>query len=164
MTSWLTVSVVLLLAASAATPARASGDPFGPFLGVWEYRQENRGTASGYDHEGERIEFSRRGDAVQGLYYGLEREGEHGLFYTLVEVREVSLAADGKISFRVPPRHMFTKRPRTLGEQAPSAGFTSDELTMRGHIENTRLVLHCSSRSATCPDKVMVFRKNGWDQ
>jgi hypothetical protein len=72
--------VLLSLTAGFAPP---QADCQSRFLGAWEYRQR---AGDGYDKEGERIELSCGGGSMQGLYFGLEREGEHGLFYTLVEM------------------------------------------------------------------------------
>lgn len=133
------------------------------WLGTWEYRQR---AGDGYDNEGERLELSCTGGSLQGLYFGLEREGEHGLFYTLVEMTDLKLGPEGELSFTVPERGLFHARPRDPQEvrqkKLRSAGFTRDELHMRGKIKAGTIILTCTSNSASCPEGIMVFRKGAW--
>jgi hypothetical protein len=130
------------------------------WTGRWEYRQK---AGDGYDEEGERLELSCRAGSLAGLYYGLEREGEHGLFYTLTEVRNLQLSPEGELSFTVPGRALFHQRPATLQEvehkKLASAGFTRDELHMKGKLQGTTLSLSCTSQAISCPEDVMVFRR-----
>jgi hypothetical protein len=144
---------------SVVLPASATTCP-GPWLGTWEYRQR---AGDSHDPEGERIHLHCTGGALQGLYSGLEREGEHGLFYTLVEMTELKASPEGELSFTVPGRELFHVRPRDLqevaGKKHESAGFTRDELHLRGRLENSTLTLNCTSSSSSCPESVMVFRK-----
>jgi len=101
-----------------------------------------------------------------GLYHGLERAGEHGLFYTLVETRELTVSSDGALSFLVPERELYSERPRNLEEirmkKVTWAGVTRDTLVMRGRVERGNLYLTCTSTNGECPDKVMMFRKGSW--
>jgi hypothetical protein len=133
------------------------------WLGTWEYRQR---AGDGYDEEGERLELSCPGGSLQGLYYGLEREGEHGLFYTLVEMIDVKLSPKGELSFTVPERELFHVRPKDFQEvrqkKLESAGLTRDELHMRGRIDAGTIILTCTSNSPSCPERIMVFRKGKW--
>jgi hypothetical protein len=133
------------------------------WLGIWEYRQK---AGDGYDTEGERLELSCIADSVRGLYSGLEREGEHGLFYTLVEMTNVKIGPEGELLFTVPAREMFSERPKNLQEvehkKLRSAGFTRDELRMRGRLKTGTIILTCTSSSSSCPEDVMVFRKGEW--
>lgn len=130
------------------------------FLGTWEYRQR---AGDGYDLEGERIELTCGGSSMQGLYFGLEREGEHGLFYTLVEVADLSLSSSGELVFTVPERDLFQTRPKDLREvkqkRLTPAGFTRDELHMRGRLQEGKLILACTSSGHSCPEDVMAFGK-----
>ncbi|HJR16687.1 MAG TPA: hypothetical protein VJ808_07520 [Gemmatimonadales bacterium] len=128
------------------------------FLGAWEYRQA---AGDGFDAEGERLELSCNGQTLRGLYHGLEREGEHGLFYTLVEVRELQVDQAGLISFVVPERELFQKPPSSLGavrqKRLPSSGVTWDQLHFQGGVEDGKLVLTCTAKGDSCPDRRMVF-------
>lgn len=154
--------LMLFLAASfLLTPLFASAaDDTKAFLGTWEYRQR---AGDGYDAEGERLEFRSNGTDLTGLYLGLEREGEHGLFYTAVEIKDIKVE-QGRIHFTVPPRHLFTDRPKSVKEaklnEARSSGYTRDELRMQGQLKEGTLMATCVSASSTCPDKLMEFRKN----
>jgi hypothetical protein len=49
-------------------------------------------------------------------------------------------------------------------EKSRSSGFTRDEMAFEGLVQGRRLTLRCTSRSASCPDLVMIFRKGGWTQ
>jgi hypothetical protein len=132
-------------------------------LGVWEYRQK---AGQGYDDQGERLELSCRGDSIQGLYFGLEREGEHGLFYSLVEMADLKVDPNGELSFTVPERDLFHERPKNLQEvkqkKLASAGVTRDELYLRGRLKEEKLIVACTSKGSSCPDTVMVFHKGQW--
>jgi hypothetical protein len=132
-------------------------------LGTWEYRQR---AGDGYDNEGERLQLSCQGGALQGFYHGLEREGEHGLFYTLVEMTDLKISPEGELSFTVPERELFNERPKNIqeveGKKLRSAGFTRDELHLQGSLKAGTISLTCTSNTASCPEKVMVFRKGKW--
>ncbi|HEX6433761.1 MAG TPA: hypothetical protein VFZ87_05950 [Gemmatimonadales bacterium] len=128
------------------------------FLGAWEYRQA---AGDGFDAQGERLELSCSGNALRGLYHGLEHEGEHGLFYTLVEVRDLKVDQAGLISFVVPERELFPRPPSTLAvvqqKLLPSSGITRDQLHFHGRLENQKLVLTCTAGGNSCPERRMVF-------
>ena len=130
----------------------------GKYLGIWEYRQRAGG---GYDLEGERIELTCVGGSLRGLYFGLEREGEHGLFYTLVEVPDLKVSPDGALRFTVAERELFPHRPKNLQEirqnRVTASGFTKDTLHMQGGLTEGNLVVTCLSRAGSCPEAVMVF-------
>jgi hypothetical protein len=132
-------------------------------LGAWEYRQA---AGDGYDREGERLELTCKDDSLRGLYFGLERAGEHGLFYTLVEVRNLTATPSGRISFVVPERELFQRRPQGLqavhARILPSSGVTRDELRYQGYVDNGRLVFNCVSKDSSCPEKRMVFNPSEW--
>jgi hypothetical protein len=130
------------------------------FLGNWKYRQA---AGDGYDAEGERLELSCSGGSLRGLYFGLEREGEGSLFYTLVEVRDLSVGTNGEISFMVPERELYASRPRKLDDlntkAYPSSGITRDKLHYQGRLAGRKMALSCTAKMATCPDREMVFNR-----
>lgn len=132
-------------------------------IGTWEYRQAAGET---FDDEGEIITFTEGKGCLQGTYFGLEREGEHGLFYTAVEIRDFKQSNGGQVSFTVPERTLFEKRPEitreAAGQRAPSAGFTRDELKLAGVVQGEKLILHCRSEGQSCPEEVMIFKKGKW--
>lgn len=76
------IFALLVLSLTIFTAPINASEIFEPFLGKWEYRQTNTGTASGFDKEGDRLELSIDNAQLEGTYFGLSREGEHGLFYT----------------------------------------------------------------------------------
>jgi hypothetical protein len=165
LTSALVASVGLILRPTEPVPAPQTSivaSPLCPtgWIGRWEYRQK---AGEGYDEEGERLELSCRAGSLVGLYHGLEREGEHGLFYTLTEVRDLKLSAEGELSFSVPARALFDRPPATLQEveqkKLASSGFTRDELLMKGRLQGKTLSLSCTSQSISCPEDVMLFKR-----
>lgn len=153
------IGFVLLSLTAAFAPPQA--DCQSRLLGAWGYRQR---AGDGYDSEGERIELTCGGGSMQGLYFGLEREGEHGLFYSLVEVADLKLGSDGDLSFTVPERDLFRERPMNLQEikqkRLTSAGLTRDALYMQGRLREGNLILSCTSKGHSCPENVMVFSKS----
>lgn len=136
----------------------------GPILGRWEYRQA--ALPGEFDPEGEILEFAIVNGKVTGTYHGLQREGEHGLFYTLVDVDSLALGDNRKISFIVPPRAFYSKRISSKTdletEEPRSAGFSKGILKFNGEIVGDKLVLKCASDMNECPDDKMVFRKGKW--
>jgi hypothetical protein len=155
-----TMPLIFLLALPTAWTSPSPDCP-PPLMGAWEYRQR---AGDGYDAEGERLQLSCSDKVLKGLYYGLEREGEHGLFYTLVEVTDLKVGAGGGLSFTVPGRELFYERPKDLqevtGKKLESAGFTRDELYIQGPLKDGNLVLSCASKAGSCPENVMVFGKS----
>jgi hypothetical protein len=130
------------------------------FVGTWEYRQA---AGDGLDAEGERLELSCGGASLSGHYLGLEREGEHGLFYTAVEVTGLAVGSAGRISFVVPERELFHTRPPSVAaarqKRLESAGITRDALHFEGALEGKKLILGCTAQGGACPDATMVFRR-----
>ncbi len=153
-----------LAAAVLLFPLFASAAGTEAFLGTWEYRQR---AGKGYDSEGEKLELRSKGGTLTGVYFGLEREGEHGLFYTAVEIKDLKVEQE-RIFFTIPDRHLFSDRPESLKEaklnESKSSGYTRDELKMQGQLKDGSLMVACSSDLNTCPDKVMEFRKSKWDK
>ena len=149
----------ILVLAGLVVGGQAQTDPCPrQLLGTWEYRQA---AGDGFDAEGERLELSCRAETLGGLYHGLEREGEHGLFYTLVEVRSLKVGHDGLISFVVPERDLFRHRPSSWAavrqKRSPSSGITRDELHFTGRLEASKLILSCTASGNSCPERRMVF-------
>lgn len=154
-------TALLCLTGAFAPPEGACPDAL---LGTWEYRQA---AGAGYDSEGERIVLTCVDSTLLGVYFGLEREGEHGLFYTAVEMTDLKLTSDGQLTFTVGERELYSERPKSLDDvkqkKLESAGLTRDERHLRGRIEKGILYLTCTSAAAACPDKVMAFYKGRWN-
>lgn len=163
--------IILILVSCIFTgpKAFAGDDALTPFLGTWEYRQRNTSSPTGYDDEGERLELNEKDGSIQGLYYGLERTGEHGLWYTLVEIKDVEVSKGGKITFSVPSRVFYPKRPSSLTEaeeinKHTISGFTRVELKFKGQLKHGDLILYCiAEHPIDCPEDVMVFSKGRWN-
>ena len=156
----MTAGIALLVTAAIIAPAAPAPAPCDArFLGTWEYRQA---AGAGFDGEGERLEFTCTGGVMGGLYFGLERAEEHGLFYTLVEMMDVRLTPDSGVSFLVGARDLYSQRPRTLEDirlkTVTWSGVTRDTLVMRGQLELGNLVVTCASTAHLCPDKVKIGR------
>jgi hypothetical protein len=152
---------VALLQVSTTCVAQISSNQ--NLIGTWEYRQAAGKT---FDDEGEIINFTEGKGHLKGTYFGLEREGEHGLFYTAVEIKDFKQSNGGQVSFTVPERTLFEKRPKITQEavvqRLPSAGFTRDELKLEGVLLGEKLILHCRSEGQSCPEEVMIFKKGKW--
>lgn len=155
---------ILVCLATLATLAPAAPTPCATrYLGTWEYRQA---AGAGFDAEGERLRFGCENGLMTGLYFGLERAEEHGLFYTLVEMKDIRVDPDGAVSFLVGERDLYSQRPRSFRDielkKVRWSGVTRDTLVMQGRIERGNLYLTCSSTAHLCPDKVMMFRRGKW--
>ena len=152
-------AALLAVALAAAVPPAQR-----PALeGTWEYRQANSARPQGVDAEGERLVIARAADGtLTAQYFGLEREGEHGLFYTAVEATAVGATDAGGITLTVPARQLHRTRPRSLthARALESAGQTRELLTFsaRLHADGT-LVAACTAAPGACPDATMVFRR-----
>ena len=101
---------VVCLAALAVCAPAAPAPCDRRFLGTWEYRQA---AGAGFDAEGERLEFGCTDGSLRGLYFGLERAEEHGLFYTLVEMMDLRVTSDSGLSFLVGARDLYSERPKS---------------------------------------------------
>jgi hypothetical protein len=148
---------VALSAASSTAAAQPAA-----LIGTWEYRQANSASPTGVDREGERLVFRRTADGqLVVLYLGLERAGEHGLFYTAVEATGLKIDPDGTVHVTVPARRLFRKRAESLEEAAKlePAGSTKFELSLSGRLSDESLVVSCSAADGSCPDSRMVFRR-----
>ncbi len=155
------ISLVLLAALTLLSCSSAdAADRWSRFIGKWEYRQVNPGSITGFDSEGERLVFARSGRSVDGTYFGLERMGDEGLYYTATSVTKLT-QRDSVLSFVVPARSLYEKRPGSLrdAKKMKATGFTRNELRMQGRLVDGRLRLTCTSEPGECPDGVMVFAK-----
>jgi hypothetical protein len=136
----------------------------GAFQGHWEYRQA--ALPGEFDAEGEIISFTVKDGKLLGTYSGLERMGEHGLYYTFVDIDSIETKAGNGISFVIPARNFHAKRPKSkadLGKKEfQSAGHSNGRLRLTGALKEGRLVLECASATDECPEKRMVFRKGPW--
>lgn len=160
---------ILVSCLLAGPKALAEDDALKPFLGIWEYRMRDPASPTGYDKEEERLELNEKGGAIQGLYFGLERGEGHGLFYTLVEIKNFEVSKGGKITFIVPDRDFYPVRPRSLAEAEDlkkynlTGGRTRIEMKFQGQLKNGHLILQCTADRYDCPEDVMVFRKGKGD-
>ncbi|HEU6449945.1 MAG TPA: hypothetical protein VFT57_00895 [Gemmatimonadaceae bacterium] len=154
--SILVLTALTFLSCSSADAA----DRWSRFIGTWEYHQVNSGSITGYDPEGERLVFTRSGGSVAATYFGLERMGDEGLYYTATAVTKLALR-DSVLSFVVPARSLYEKRPGSLhdAKRMKATGFTRYELRLQGQLVDGRLRLTCTSEAGECPDGIMIFAK-----
>jgi hypothetical protein len=139
--------------AGAAFVAFVAAQPSVPELvGRWQYIQPP-------DAEGEVLDISFSGGAYRGIMNGLERAGEHGLFYYVAELTELSVAANGEIGFTVGARSFHRMRPPLSGTATVgSSGHTVDRMRFHGRIEGADLVLKCQPADV-CPDSTLRFER-----
>jgi hypothetical protein len=138
---------LLLGSATQAQPSASS------VVGRWQYIQPP-------DSEGEVLDIALSGDRYTGIMNGLERAGEHGLFYYVVELSNLVIAADGNVRFTVGPRSFNRQRPAlsTLGAKG-DGGSTRESMVFSGRLEGSELVLRCEGPGSSCPDSVLRFKK-----
>lgn len=160
------LALVMLFVVSCAERGFAESEPL---LGSWEYLQANPARKSGFDKEGERIFVKRspRGEC-QVEYFGLERMGEEGLYYS-AEVAEQVECQEDFISFILPKRELYHKRPASLkaASRMASAGVTKVGLRFQGSIQNGELILQCQTEQKDarmregdeCPDRTLRFHR-----
>lgn len=161
--------VLLLMLVSPSHSSCGAQSAIDEFVGAWKYRQENSAADTGYDSEGERLLLKRDADSLTGIYLGLEREGEHGLFYSAVKIEDVIVSEDGRLSFTVPRRRLFSQRPNSLEEAARMeeadnvSGNTNVTLQMAGRFDRGVLVLKCEAVDGySCPAESLSFHKGKW--
>ena len=120
-------------------------------VGRWQYIQPP-------DRQGEILDVSLSNGRYKGIMNGLERAGEHGLFYYVVEVSDLSIAPDGSIRFTVGPHSYFRQRPKLSVLSAEGdAGGTRESMHFSGRLEGSELVLQCKGLS--CPDSTLRFKR-----
>lgn len=151
----LSVSVAVSL-----TSAKILAQPAIP-LGTWEYRQRNVASPTGVDPEGERLVIAQAGEQVIITYFGLERAGEHGLYYTAVQATDVRRTKGNLIEFTVPARTLYRTRPETLAHAASlePAGVANDSLSLTAERRGEALIVTCGSSDRSCPESTMTFRR-----
>ncbi|NVM74785.1 hypothetical protein FHW83_000545 [Duganella sp. SG902] len=142
------ILIVSAVCTGQAAEAQTSG-----LIGRWEHRFPG-------DSEGDIIVLRLEHDVIKGDYMGLEREGEHGLYYSATEIKDLE-AVNGEIRFIVPSRNFFVKRPKNPAQanawaKNPSGG-SNEKLEFQGHLVNGKLELACSSKFGGCPDTHMAF-------
>lgn len=146
----------------APQSAVAQVDLFEQMVGTWDYRQKNAASPSGFDLEGERLVIRRvNRSALAADYFGLERSGEHGLFYSAVEATDIAQESTGALRFTVPARRLFRNRPETVmrATQLESVGSTAFQLSLRAILVADELVISCTAAGDSCPEPVMTFRR-----
>lgn len=124
-----------------------------PLAGRWQYLQPP-------DTEGEVLDLVASPERWRGIMNGLERAGEHGLFYYVVEVEKLAVMPDGSISFEIGEREFFTKRPALshLGGKG-DGGFARTLMRFSGRIVGEDIVLRCDDADGTCPDSILRFKR-----
>ena len=145
--------ISFLVACLLCSCAALAQPPALDIVGRWQYIQPP-------DSEGEVLDISLAGERYTGIMNGLERAGEHGLFYYVVEVSNLVVTADGRVHFTVGPRSFFRQRPTLSVIGANGAGGrTHESMNFSGRLEGTDLVLKCEGPGASCPDSTVRFKK-----
>jgi len=149
------------LAIPATLLAQSEGPSEKGLLGRWEARLYDKTWTA---DEGEILLFQIENGRFKGVYLGLERVGEHGLFYSAVGMKDLAVVEDGEIRFTVPGRSFYVKRPMSLAKAKSLAdnGGTRGEMRYHGRLVKTRLLLKCESNSGECPSETLEFQKGKW--
>jgi hypothetical protein len=138
-----------ILMVSAAFAQASAPD----IVGRWQYLQPP-------DRQGEILDIALVNGRYKGIMNGLERAGEHGLFYYVVEVSDLSIAADGSIRFTVGPRSFYRHRPKlSVPANARDSGGTRESMHFSGGLKGSELVLQCKDPGFSCPDSTLRFKR-----
>ncbi len=138
---------ILLVGAAFAQPSAPD------IVGRWQYLQPP-------DRQGEILDISLFNGRYKGIMNGLERAGEHGLFYYVVEVSDLSIAADGSVRFTVGPRSFYRQRPQlSVPANGRDSGGTRESMHFSGRLEGSELVLQCKDPGLSCPDSTLRFKR-----
>lgn len=150
----MTLRRLIIVLAGVACIGAANAQDAPPLVGRWQYLQPP-------DDEGEVLDISLEGGRYRGIMNGLERAGEHGLFYYVVEATDLRVSPNGEIRFIVGPRSFFTKRP-PLAQLAPGpgdGGVTRESMQFEGKIADGKLILTCKDAGGSCPDARLRFER-----
>lgn len=147
-----------LVAALGCLGAAAGREPAWGLAGRWQYLQPP-------DKEGEVLDLTVSAGRLRGIMNGLERAGEHGLFYYVAEVMNPAIAPDGSITFEVGERTFFNARPALsiLGGNGDRGG-TREIMRFEGKLEREDLVLRCTDKGGSCPDSILRFKRISGDK
>lgn len=145
--------LTVVMFAALATWADASTPAAPPLAGRWQYLQPP-------DIEGEVLDLFVSSGRWRGVMNGLERAGEHGLFYYVAELEGLEVSPDGGIRFEVGERSLFDRRPALseLGGKG-DAGVVRDRMRFSGRLESGDLVLRCAGAGGSCPDSTLRFKR-----
>jgi hypothetical protein len=144
---WIFIFFVALLVPFVASGASPE------FAGRWEYIQPP-------DREGEVLDLWESGSRYRGIMNGLERAGEHGLFYFVVEVQKLNISTESTISFVVGERSFFARRPSlSVLDVTGDSGHARDLMRFEGRLDGADLVLRCSGSGGSCPAEIMRFKR-----
>ena len=154
----LEIAALVAFAVLVALPGCDAGaTEVGPMLaGRWQYVQPP-------DPEGEVLDLIAFSGRWRGIMNGLERAGEHGLYYYVAEVENIEVAPDGAIRFEVGERTLHSRRPAisslAAARDAGAAGVVRDRMRFTGRVEAGDLVLRCVDPGGSCPDSTLRFRR-----
>ena len=142
-----TVSVIIALSLMIVSCSKDSA-----LSGRWQYLQPP-------DHEGEVLDLIYNNGQWRGIMNGLERTGDHGLFYYVVEVEGIVVKRDGSISFKVGERRLFKKRPAlsNIGGEG-DGGIIHSPMHFAGQLKDGTLMLQCTD-DYSCPDSTLQFNR-----
>ena len=145
----LAIAAVIALTTSAKVKQKAPPS----WTGRWQYLQPP-------DLEGEVLDLRDSSGHWRGIMNGLERAGEHGLFYYVVAVESLQVEPGGNLRFVVGERSLFSRRPplSTL-LRTGDAGVNRYLMRFNGRLEAGDLVLRCVDPGGSCPDSTLRFKK-----
>jgi hypothetical protein len=144
--------LLVMLAIATLCPGSSGGQVLPTLAGRWQYLQPP-------DTEGEVLDFACLSGRWRGIMNGLERAGDHGLYYYVVEVEQLDVSADGRLRFEIGTRSFFSRRPALSNLSGKGeAGIARSRMRFSGRIEGGDLVLRCSG-DGSCPDSVLRFKR-----
>ena len=121
--------------------------------GRWQYLQPP-------DEQGEVLDLFLESGQWRGIMNGLERAGEHGLFYYVVELENLTVESDGSLRFEIGERTFFSQRPPlSQTGAAGDSGFARSRMRFAGHLEAGGLIIDCKDVDGSCPDARLRFTR-----
>ena len=129
------------------------------FIGIYEYETSEQ-TENHY------IVIDTLNGKYNGLYFGTEDSGGHGVFFYENGMENLNLQ-NGKISFEIRERdlyqttrfRMIKHRNRRSLKKDSTSGISRSELKYSGEIDSNGFNLNCESEYGDCWNNEMRFKK-----
>ncbi len=133
------------------------GIPDAELIGIYKYKTSKQAE----DHY---IVIDIQNGKYNGLYFGTEDSGGHGVFFYSNEMENLNIE-NNKISFQIGKRNLYkttqlkiVKRKRDL-EKELTSGVSKNKLKYSGEISKNGFILNCKSGYGDCWENKLNFKK-----